>query len=83
MYTNDNNYKRSKTVETDIYPPAKRQRSDEINVSTDTHFQCEYCSNSFASLSNLNQHVSSFHLKNSTWSCSKCNKVTKNKINNS
>ena len=74
--------KKAKTNETDLYPAAKRQRSDECDIPSNSHFQCEYCNNTFSNLPNLNQHIAAFHLKNSTWACSKCNKVNYMNKNN-
>lgn len=58
---------------------AKRIKSDEISSEIiSNQFVCEFCNNMFANLSNLNQHISSFHMKNSNWTCSKCKKVNIN-----
>jgi hypothetical protein len=70
-----NNSRKTKTNETSLYPMSKRQRSDEVNTPPISQFQCEYCNSTFSNLPNLNQHIASFHLKNSSWTCSKCNKV--------
>jgi hypothetical protein len=58
---------------------AKKMKLSESNDSN--LLRCEFCSNTFANLSNLNQHILSFHMKNSTWTCSKCKKVNINKFN--
>ena len=65
--------------ENDDFSAKKMKLNESANDSN--LLKCEFCSNTFANLTNLNQHVLTFHMKNSTWTCSKCKKVNINMIN--
>ena len=57
--------------------------SKRIKKNTDEHqgYNCEFCASSFANLTNLRQHVESFHMKTSMWQCAECKKLFTSKSN--
>ena len=56
----------------------KRLKSDVDDVHV-----CNTCQSTFVNSSNLRHHIESYHVKNNSWSCAQCGKVSFKSSSNS